>query len=649
MSYCLNPSCHYPQNPDGTRFCLTCGAKLLLKERYRAIKPIGRGGFGRTFLAIDEDKPSKPRCVIKQFFPQTQGVNNTQKAIELFNREAARLDELGKHPQIPDLLAHFEQDGRQYLVQEFVGGENLSEELANTGVFNEDKIYNLLKNLLPVLQFVHERQVIHRDIKPANIIRKPPQTPDTSLFLMHPVGNLALVDFGAAKVVTQIAGTGTIIGSPEYVAPEQTRGQAVFASDLYSLGATCVHLLTQISPFDLFDINQEKWVWRDYLNSNYVSNKLGKILDKLLENSLSRRYKSAIEVINDLDLQQKIVTPISSPPVINQPVIRPPVIQPRAAIPPITPSPIPRKQLIPMRSPTWECIYNLTGHLKSVNSVAFSPDSQILASGSEDNTIEIWKLDTGKRWYTLRGNSDWINCVAFSPDGQILASSSRQSLIEIWDLKKGKWWYSLAGHSDRIYAVVFSPDGHGLVSSSRDKTIRLWNLEKGKLIRSFTGHTEGVFAVAFSPDGQFLASGSRDKTIQIWNIETGMSICTLTSHTDWVISINFSPKGQILSSSSRDGTIKLWRVGSDGKGLLWKELVNTLGSIFCVNFSPDGQILASGGSEGKIYLWDTNKGDLLEILSGHSGDVLSVVFSQDGKSLASGGSDKNIKIWRQNF
>src|SRR5919199_1023481 len=153
MSYCLTPNCPTPQNPQGTNFCLSCGSKLLLKERYRAIKPIGQGGFGRTFLAVDEDKPSKPRCVIKQFYPQAQGTSTVQKAVELFTQEAMRLDELGRHPQIPELLAYFTQDDRQYLVQEFIDGLNLAQELEQKGAFNETQIRQLLNDLLPVLQF----------------------------------------------------------------------------------------------------------------------------------------------------------------------------------------------------------------------------------------------------------------------------------------------------------------------------------------------------------------------------------------------------------------------------------------------------------------------------------------------------------------
>jgi serine/threonine protein kinase len=322
MSYCLNPSCPKPQNTSNSKFCLTCGAKLFLKERYRAIQPIGQGGFGRTFLAVDEDKPSKPRCVIKQFYPQAQGTSTVQKAVELFNQEAMRLDELGKHPQIPELLAYFTQDDRQYLVQEFIDGQNLAQELAEKGTYGEKQIRQLLNDLLPVLQFCHARQVIHRDIKPENIIRRDSDR--------KPV----LVDFGASKVLTNTAlnRTGTSIGSPEYVAPEQIRGQAIFASDIYSLGATCLRLLTGRSPFELYDLNNDTWLWRQYVKSP-VSDELSRILDKMLESIPARRYQAAEQVLIDLNQNsQAIATPVvpaqpvakssptSTPPTAGNPV-----------------------------------------------------------------------------------------------------------------------------------------------------------------------------------------------------------------------------------------------------------------------------------------------------------------------------------------
>ncbi|MEH2113584.1 serine/threonine-protein kinase [Nostoc sp.] len=310
MSYCLNPHCPKPENPDHVNFCVTCGSKLLLKERYRAIKPIGQGGFGKTFLAVDEDKPSKPRCVIKQFYPQSQGTNTLAKAVELFNQEAVQLDELGKHPQIPELLAYFTQEARQYLVQEFIDGQNLAQELAHKGAFSETQIWQLLNDLLSVLQFCHARHVIHRDIKPENII------------LRSNDSKLVLVDFGAAKSATGTAlnRTGTSIGSPEYVAPEQMRGRAVFASDIYSLGATCVNLLTQRSPFDSYDTQNDTWVWQQYLQTP-ISNPLSRILNKMLESIPVRRYQTVDEVLKDLNQYSQVA---ATPAIAAKPISQPP-------------------------------------------------------------------------------------------------------------------------------------------------------------------------------------------------------------------------------------------------------------------------------------------------------------------------------------
>ena len=314
MPHCLNPNCQQPINPVGTKFCMNCGKGLQLKGLYEAIALIGQGGMGRTFRAIDLGRLGQP-CAIKQFLPQflfnqSQETNLIQKAIALFESEAAQLKELGSHPQIPELIAYFEEDGCLYLVQELIEGENLYNELQTKGVFTEAQIYQLLDEILPVLQFIHDRQVIHRDIKPDNIVRKRSirnyelritnyELGTTNYELVVP--NFVLVDFGAAKsFVSNTANrTGTLIGSAEYVAPEQARGKAVPQSDLYSLGVTCIHLLTGISPFDLYDDVCDRWIWRDKLRSS-ISNHLAAILDRLLEKAIANRYGSANEVIDAL-------------------------------------------------------------------------------------------------------------------------------------------------------------------------------------------------------------------------------------------------------------------------------------------------------------------------------------------------------------
>ncbi|AFZ15102.1 serine/threonine protein kinase [Crinalium epipsammum PCC 9333] len=297
MSYCLNPQCHYPVNSPPERFCNRCGFRLLLKERYSAINPLGMGGFGRTFLAVDQDIPSHPKCVIKQLYFSHSEPKTFKKVVALFNQEAIRLDELGKHPQIPTLLASFEQEQNLYLVQDFIDGNTLEEELEKNGVYNESQIWTLLKSLLPVLQFIHDHQVVHRDIKPSNIIRR--KTDD----------QLVLIDFGVAKLLTNsaILKPGTIIGSPEYMAPEQGRGKALPASDLYSLGVTCINLLTGVPTLDMFDIVNDCWMWQDFLPAGVkISDRLTEILDKLLKDSLKERYQSAEEVLQAINLNNTV-------------------------------------------------------------------------------------------------------------------------------------------------------------------------------------------------------------------------------------------------------------------------------------------------------------------------------------------------------
>lgn len=301
MLYCPNPNCSNPFNPDSNKFCLRCGQILtpLFRNRFRVIKLLGEGGFGKTYEARDVDKMDEP-CVIKQFFPQVQGTAALEKATELFKQEAKRLYDLGEHPQIPRLIAYFEQDQRLYLVQEFIDGHNLLQELQQQGTFSEAKIIQLLKDLLPVLQFIHEQGVIHRDIKPENIMRR------------HKDGQLMLIDFGVSKqtIGTIIGKVGTTVGTHGYVPLEQMRGQVFPASDLYSLGVTCIRLLTGCFPKadgydELYDALNGKWIWKEnLLETNVISQNFANILDTLIHDYINNRYQTAVELIEAINIHK---------------------------------------------------------------------------------------------------------------------------------------------------------------------------------------------------------------------------------------------------------------------------------------------------------------------------------------------------------
>lgn len=606
MNYCLNPNCPQPHNPDGSRFCQTCGTKLILVERYRALNVLGIGGFGRTLLAEDIYQPSQPRCVIKQFYPQ--GQNNFQKAAKLFRAEAIRLEELGKHPQIPQLLAHFQQDNHLYIVQDFIDGQNLAQELAECGAFPEAGIYHLLRDLLPVLHFIHQGKVIHRDIKPDNIIRRQCDR------------KLVLVDFGAAKyaTATALAKTGTTIGSAGYAAPEQTFGKARFASDIYSLGVTCIHLLTQLEPFDLYEPLESGLVWRPYLVNNPVSDELAHILDKMIQSSLKQRYHSAEAVIQDLSRVRRKYRSRT-----------------RQTTSPRTPN------------ANLSLMTTLSGHSGEVHSLAFSPSGKTLASGSSDKTIKLWQISMAWEIRTLGGwlskHSDKVEALAFSPNGKMLASGSSDCTIKLWEIRTGKQRCTLTDHSGVVFSLAFSGDSLTLASGSGDHQIKLWNPDTGRLKCNLSGHANWVRYLTFSPDGKTLVSGSCDDTIKQWDVLTGIEKQTLTGHSFSVFAITISPDGQTIASASQDYTIKLWTLASGKPKYTLKGHTNT---VCAIAFSPDGKILASASWDNTIKLWDAGTGKQLCSLTNDSHRIYAIAFSPNGRTLASGGEDKVIKIWR---
>jgi hypothetical protein len=252
--------------------------------------------MSRNFLAIDRDMPEEKYCVIKQFFPAPQVLDDPEafeKAIELFQREGAQLDRLGNQsPHIPQLYAYLEQERRFYLIQEFIDGQNLFKELEQHGAYDEPEIHQLLDDLLPILKFIHDRGVIHRDIKPDNIMRRQN-------------GELVLIDFGMSKHLNStVLSRGTTGGTMGYAPPEQIQaGVAYPASDIYALGATCIHLLTDITPDRLYDFQKNKWIWRTELSKQHrqVSDRLAEILDRMLMAEVKDRYQSIDSIMFALD------------------------------------------------------------------------------------------------------------------------------------------------------------------------------------------------------------------------------------------------------------------------------------------------------------------------------------------------------------
>lgn len=370
--YCTRPNCprpinHFADLDDVTtlkttqqKYCISCGMPLLLDGRYVPTQLLGKGGFGAAFLARDRRIPGMRSCVVKQFQPAGNLTpTQLQLAQQLFEREAEVLAQIGnEHEQIPDLFAFFpvsvsslppgKQEQFFYLVQEYIDGQNLEEELLQEGKFSEIGVTQILTEILPVLTFIHEKGIIHRDIKPSNIMRRRD-------------GKLFLLDFGAVKQVANVPGASTAstgIYSMGFAPPEQMSGSQVFPStDLYALAVTVITLLTGQEAGKLFDAYTNEWKWRTQVT---VNDRLADILDKMLLPAASQRFQSAAEVLEALYSSPPSVIPtVPTPPIPPPPPIpQPQPIQPPSTTQPPAPIPQPPPKPIPVQPAfaTWELL-----------------------------------------------------------------------------------------------------------------------------------------------------------------------------------------------------------------------------------------------------------------------------------------------------
>jgi len=632
----------------------------IIYTRYKVIQPLGSGAFGQTYLAQDLDRPGEPICVVKQLKLQTSDPGSQEVAKTLFNREAETLRQLGAHEHIPQILDFFEEAQEFYLVQEYIEGKTLREELDHHELWHEGKAILFLQEVLEILKFVHSKGMIHRDIKPENIIRR---AQDRDLFL---------IDFGAVKQVwdsNQKQTSPTIIHTCGYSPPEQLAGMPEFNSDLYALGMTCIEALTGVKPEFLAQQRNARTREINWSSKIRVSNEFKSLLNKMVCIDAQNRYPSVSHAVRELHHLSSLAHPNQTPESVEPErktinsnshytptVITPPKADSGSHSEEIEEDDSEQdfdhrlgskvSKLQQKNKPNSKQIFvELTEQLKPKYKI---PKLEVTTKNANQFLKEKFVLLSGFLVFMVFGLS--LLSLVIHPKPPIQLAQPSQ-LLEPLNSKKTdgveqmamfEKWEAFKEHTSSIKFLGFTSDDQ-LISSSEEGLVKLRDL-KTQSVKTLTRTQNRILAVAGSANGEALAIATNGKFIEVWNLKQLKKNRQLsTEQLSW--SLSLSPNGETLAESGL-GSVKLWKnlqskpKMSENHQLLFKDSE----PIKSIALSSDTYILAGGSADGTIKIFNF-AGSTSHTFNGHSKVVNSIAINVSDTVLFSGSEDDTIRLW----
>jgi serine/threonine protein kinase len=606
-----------------------------ISVRYEIIAEVGRGGMGIVYRA--RDRETGELVALKILRPD---IATDERVMERFKNEL-RLARKITHKNVCRIYEFSRADETAYISMEFVDGESLREVLARFGTLSFRKAIQITQQICAGLREAHALAIVHRDLKPENV-------------MLDRSGHIKVMDFGIARSIeTDTMTTGSIIGTPAYMAPEQAEGKGIDQrADIYSLGLILYEMITGNAAFAgdtpmavaLKQVREQPTPPREIEPA--IPYDFESIVLKCLEKDPAKRYQSVDELEEALvhagmSSNQRPVRAIGSGILARGPR------QPQSSRPWVRPSAYSFAvgfTIAILLAWAWS-LRNHSGpdwHKGTVNAVAFSPDGRLLATASEDKTVGLWQVGTWQKVRVFSGHTRAVETVAFTPDGRWLASGGVDKTIRVWDVSNGHELRRWVANKQGVSALAFTSNGSRLASGGGDGKVSVWDPTTGQESISFLANEGGVDSLAFAPDNRIIATaGGAEEDVKVWDVGTGRLQLTITGHSDVVTAVAFSPDGRWIASGSYDNTVRIWDSATG------QELHTFNGHEDMVNdvaFSRDGHWLASASADETVRIWDASTGQQMRVLKGREGSVTCLAFSPTAGWLASG-EQRTVDIW----